>query len=292
MKIGSHVSNKAPEMLVGSLKEALSYNETSFMFYLGPPQSLYRKSYEELNGDLFKNLLKKHGFTTEDVIIHAPYIMNLAQPEEEKREFAVKVLTNELKLASECGLKYIVVHPGNSLHLQKEEAIKRIEKSLIEVFKNTKGDETVILLETMAGKGTEVCTKFEDIKYLLDHVNSERLKVCLDTCHTWDSGYDWKDNYEETILELDKVIGIKNIKCIHLNDSKNPLASHKDRHENIGHGFLGFETILKFAYDKRFENIPKILETPYIKKANGTEFPPYKEEIEMILTKQFKDIKK
>lgn len=291
MKIGSHVSNKAPDMLLGSLKEALSYNATSFMVYLGAPQNLIRKSADELKAKAFLEALNENCFSREDVIVHAPYIMNLAQSDEQKQKYAIAVLTNELKLTYEAGLKYLVVHPGNKLSLSIDDALLIVSQSIKEALLNTKDTDTTVLIETMAGKGSEVCKNFSELQTLLKLIDSERVAVCLDTCHTWDAGYDWQNNLEQILAEFDEKIGLERIKCIHLNDSKNRLGAAKDRHENIGHGHIGFDTLIKLAHHPKFSGVPKILETPYIVK-NGSAFAPYKEEIEMIRTKTFIDIKK
>ena len=280
IKLGSHVSNKGDEMLVGSVLEAASYNANCFMVYLGAPQNSYRKSFASFRKDEFDQLLKEHKMNIDDIIVHAPYIINMANPDPEKREFAIDFLTSELLLMEQLGFTKIVVHPGNSLG--DEQAINYLKESLIKLLDNTKDTKTMILLETMAGKGTEIGRNFQELAFLLEGLPKERVNVCFDTCHTFDSGYDTVNDYDGVLREFDEVIGLERIKAIHLNDSKNPLGSKKDRHENIGYGYIGFETLLKFVYDERFKEIPKILETPYI---DGK--APYKEEIEMIKMKKF-----
>ncbi|HHU21035.1 MAG TPA: deoxyribonuclease IV [Acholeplasma sp.] len=280
IKLGSHVSNKGDEMLVGSVLEAASYNANCFMVYLGAPQNSYRKSFASFRKDEFDQLLKEHQMNIDDIIVHAPYIINMANPDPEKREFAINFLTSELLLMEQLGFTKIVVHPGNSLG--DEQAINYLKESLIKLLDNTKDTKTMILLETMAGKGTEIGRNFQELAFLLEGLPKERVNVCFDTCHTFDSGYDTVNDYDGVLREFDEVIGLERIKAIHLNDSKNPIGSKKDRHENIGYGYIGFETLLKFVYDERFKEIPKILETPYI---DGK--APYKEEIEMIKMKKF-----
>lgn len=280
IKIGSHVSNKGDEMLVGSVLEAVSYDANCFMVYLGAPQNSYRKDFESFRKDEFHELLKEHKINIDDLIVHAPYIINMANPDLEKREFAIDFLTRELLLMEDLGFTKMVVHPGNSLG--DKNAINYLKESLIKILDNTKNTNTMILLETMAGKGTEIGRNFEELAFLLEGLPKERVNVCFDTCHTFDSGYDTVNDYEGVLEKFDEVIGLERIKAIHLNDSKNPLGSQKDRHENIGYGYIGFETLLKFVYDPRFKDIPKVLETPYI---DGK--APYKEEIEMIKMKKF-----
>jgi len=281
MKIGSHVSNNGDEMLIGSVKEALSYKANCFMIYLGPPQSTMRKDASRLNINEMRMLIDKFNINIEDVIVHAPYIVNLAQPDPEKREFAVNFITKEMKTMAKVGCKYMVLHPGAHMNMGVDKGLELIADSLKKILNNTKDDSTCIALETMAGKGTECCSKFEEIKKLIDLVDSERIVVCFDTCHTHDSGYDIINDYEGVLKEFDELIGLDKIKVIHLNDSLNTLGSHKDRHANIGFGNIGFETLLRFVLDERFKDVPKILETPYVKDEKDS-YSPYLYEIEMI----------
>ena len=281
MKIGSHVSNNGDEMLIGSVKEALSYKANCFMIYLGPPQSTMRKDASRLNINEMRMLIDKFNINIEDVIVHAPYIVNLAQPDPEKREFAVNFITKEMKTMAKVGCKYMVLHPGAHMNMGVDKGLELIADSLKKILNNTKDDSTCIALETMAGKGTECCSKFEEIKKLIDLVDSERIVVCFDTCHTHDSGYDIINDYEGVLKEFDELIGLDKIKVIHLNDSLNTLGSHKDRHANIGFGNIGFETLLRFVLDERFKDVPKILETPYVKEEKDS-YSPYLYEIEMI----------
>ena len=270
MIIGSHVGLKAPDFLVGSVNEALSYNANALMLYTGAPQNTLRKPIKELKVAEAKELIKKHNLT---VIVHAPYILNLASPEEEKRNFSINFLKQELKRVEEIGSNILVLHPGNHMTYTVDEGIDLIADSL-----NKVGESNVkIAIETMAGKGSECCKTFNEIKELMNKVNYP-LYVCFDTCHTFDSGYDLVNNYDGVFSEFDKIIGLDKIICFHINDSKNTLSSHKDRHENIGKGNIGLNTLKKVVHDKKFINIPKILETPYI---DGC--APYKEEIELLL---------
>ena len=270
MIIGSHVGLKAPDFLVGSVNEALSYNANALMLYTGAPQNTLRKPIKELRVDEAKELIKKHNLT---VVVHAPYILNLASPDSEKRSFSINFLKQELKRVEEIGSNILVLHPGNYMTNTLEEGLDLIVDSL-----NKVGESKVkIAIETMAGKGSECCYKFEQIKYLMDNV-SYPLYVCFDTCHTFDSGYDLVNNYDEIFYEFDKIIELDKIICFHINDSKNTLSSHKDRHENIGKGNIGLAILKKIVHDSRFINVPKILETPYV---DGV--PPYKEEIELLL---------
>lgn len=284
MKIGCHVSNNGIKMLVGSINEALSYDANSFMIYLGPPQNTIRKQVELMNHEEMALIAKENNINLEDIIIHAPYIVNLARMDEEKHDFAVKFLTTEVKGVDYIGCKYLVLHPGSAVDGNREDALSQVAKGINLIIANSPLAKTVICLETMAGKGNEVGRSFEEIKTIIDQVSDKsRIGVCLDTCHINDAGYDLVNNYEEVIKEFDKIIGLHYLKVIHVNDSKNSLASHKDRHENIGFGSLGFDTIMKVFNDERFKDLPKILETPYVPSLNNKEsYPPYKYEIKMI----------
>lgn len=282
MKLGCHVSNSGKEMLLGSVKEAFNYGANGFMVYLGAPQNSYRKDISELRVSDYQEKLRSFAIDPIDVIVHAPYIINLAQNDEIKRQFAVDFITREIKTTDAIGAKYIVIHPGAYLDLGLEKGLLKIVESLKEILNNTIDSNVVICLETMAGKGSECCYQFEHLKMIIDMINSDRIKVCLDTCHTFDSGYDWVNDYEGVIQRLRDIIGLESIKVIHVNDSKNILGSRKDRHENIGYGHIGFNTLSKICHDERFKDIMKILETPYI-----DDYPPYKFEIEMIKANTF-----
>lgn len=281
--IGSHVSFKSNTQLLGSTKEALSYGENTFMFYTGAPQNTKRSKIDDnLTNEALK-LMNENNIDIRNVIVHAPYIINLANDEnKEKYLFAINFLKEEIKRVEKMGVKKIVLHPGSYTTLDIERGIKCIINALNEVLKD---DSSVsILLETMAGKGTEIGFKLEHLKRIIDGVsNKDRLMVCLDTCHLNDAGYDMS-NFNVFLDEFNDIIGIEKIGCIHINDSKNILSSNKDRHENIGYGMIGFENLLNIIYNERLNNIPKILETPYVKDRL---YPPYKFEIEEIKNKKF-----
>ena len=278
--IGSHVGYKKDSQLLGSLNEALGYGANTFMFYTGAPQNTSRYPIDDnLSVEAFKKM-KEIGLDYSKVVVHAPYIVNLANDDEVKFNFAVQFLKEELKRCAKLGIKKVVLHPGSHVGIGIDKGIENIAKGLNLVL----GEEDVtILLETMAGKGSEVGSKLEEISRIIDLVEDKKhIGVCIDTCHLSDAGYDIS-KFDEFLDEFDKIIGIEKIGCVHVNDSKNEMGSHKDRHENIGFGKIGFETLLKVIYNERLENVPKILETPYIDK----EYPPYKYEIEMIRNKEF-----
>lgn len=278
--LGCHVSYKKDSQLLGSLNEALGYCANTFMFYTGAPQNTSRYPINDnLTLEAFKKM-KEIGFDYSKVVVHAPYIVNLANDDEVKFNFAVQFLKDELKRCSQLGIKNVVLHPGSHVGIGIDAGISNIARGLNMVL----GDVDVrILLETMAGKGSEIGSKLEEIKRIIDLVEDKKhIGVCIDTCHLSDAGYNLRD-FDSFLNKFDEVIGIEKIGCVHVNDSKNDLGSHKDRHENIGFGKVGFETLLQIIYNKRLENIPKILETPYVDR----EYPPYKFEIEMIKNKKF-----
>lgn len=283
IKIGSHVSNNGTKMLVGSVEETLSYEANSMMIYLGAPQNTLRKPVFAQNGPAALKLAEEHGIDKKNIIVHAPYVVNLANPNPEKRAFSIDFLTKELIMVAELGLKYMVLHPGAHVGEGEKTGISFIIDGINKILANPKTLDTVILIETMAGKGTELGRSFSEVANIINNVEQkDRVKVCFDTCHVNDAGYDLVNNYEEVLNEFDEIVGLDQIKVIHLNDSKNPVGAHKDRHENLGFGCIGFDTLIKVVYDERFVDVPKILETPYV-----GDFAPYKKEIEMIRKKEF-----
>ena len=252
------------------------------MFYTGAPQNTIRSSIDLDNVKKAYDLMKDNGIDKDNVIVHAPYIINLANGDENKFNFSCNFLSEELKRVDTFGMKYLVLHPGSHVGQGVDVGISNIIKALNLVLDKDNSD-VMILLETMAGKGSEIGRNFEEIKAIIDGVSKKnRIGVCLDTCHLNDAGYDL-NNFDEVLDSFDKLIGIDKIKCIHINDSKNIISSHKDRHENIGKGTIGLDTLIKVIDCDKLKDVPKILETPYI---DGK--APYKEEISLIrsLSKQ------
>jgi deoxyribonuclease-4 len=282
LKIGSHVGFTNKEQLMGSLKLSLGYGSNSFMFYTGAPQNTARS---KINPEITKeaiSLMKTSGFSLEDIIVHAPYIINLANDDESKYDFSIRFLIEEVKRCEELGVKYLVLHPGSHVGLGIDKGIDNIIFALNKV--NKSNNSITILLETMAGKGSEIGSNFEEINRIIKGIEDKsKIGVCLDTCHLNDSGYD-VSNFDNILDEFDDVVGLNYIKCVHVNDSKNIKGARKDRHENFGYGTIGFESLINIIYNKRLEHVPKILETPWI-----GEYAPYKEEIEMIKTKKFNE---
>ena len=282
MIIGSHV-HFGKDQLVGSVKEAISYGANALMLYTGAPQNTFRSA---INLDYVKEaqkLMAENNIVMDNVICHAPYIINLANKEKmEAWHFSINFLKQEIERCTTMGIKYIVLHPGSAVKHTKEEGINNITEALnLLELDNCK---CMILLETMAGKGSECGSTMEEVNTILKGVHSQNIGVCLDTCHLNDAGYDMSafDNYLDA---FDKLIGLDKIKCMHINDSKNILNSHKDRHANIGYGTIGFNTLLNIINNEKIKDVPKILETPYISKEEGEKelvYPPYKWEIDMI----------
>lgn len=283
--IGSHVSFKSDKQLLGSVNEALSYGENTFMFYTGAPQNTIRSNINDNLTNKALEVMKENNINIDNVIVHAPYIVNLAK---EDNDFAISFLKQEIKRCSMLHIKYMVLHPGSSVSITKEEGINNIINALNIILDNEY--DVTICLETMAGKGNEVGSNLLEIKNIINKIEYQnKIGVCLDTCHLNDAGYDIS-NFDSILDEIDKLIGIDKIKCIHINDSKNILGSKKDRHENIGLGSIGFNNLINVIYNKRISNIPKILETPYVTINNNSKdkiYPPYKQEINMIKNKSF-----
>ena len=273
--IGSHVNMSGSELLVGSVKSALSFGANTFMFYTGAPQNTLRKPVEELRVEEAKKLMEENNIDVKNLVVHAPYIINLGNlKDEEIFKLAKRVLKDEIFRTNYIGVKYLVLHPGAHLNFGIEAGLNRIVEGLNEVLDSDDSDVT-ILLETMSGKGSELGKTFEELKYIIDHTNKkERLGVCLDTCHVFDGGYDIVNDLDGVLKSFDEIIGLELLKVIHVNDSKNVFGSHKDRHANIGEGNIGYDTLAKVVWHPLLKNKIKILETPYI-----DDKPPYKEEI-------------
>ena len=278
MIIGSHVSFTKDEQIIGSIKEALGYGSNTFMFYTGAPQNTFRAPIDMELSILGKKVMEENNIDINNVIVHAPYIINMANSKNE--DFNVDFLRQEIERVTALGVTKLVIHPGSHVGFGTEGGIDNISKCLNRAL--TKDNKVHILLETMAGKGTELGRSFEELKQIIDKVScKEQMKVCLDTCHINDAGYD-VPNFDKVLDEFDKIIGLDRLECIHINDSKNEINMHKDRHANIGYGTIGFDNMIKIIYNDRIKDVPKILETPYV-----NDYAPYKQEIEMIKNKKF-----
>ena len=286
--IGSHVSFGKTQLL-GATEEALSYGSNTFMFYTGAPTNTIRKDIDNEYISKAQQLMKDNNINIENVICHAPYIVNLGNASDsDKYNFSKNFIKKELTRCDEMGITKMVLHPGNAIGITPEEGLNNIANALNEILDGT--TKCLILLETMAGKGTECGRTTEELAYIINKIErKDQIGVCLDTCHLNDGGYDIT-RFNEYLDEFDRLIGIDKIKCIHINDSKNEQGTHKDRHANFGIGTLGFTTLINVIYNERLSNIPKILETPYIGDTDESKeriYPPYKFEIEMIRNKKF-----
>lgn len=283
LKIGSHVGMSGKEMFLGSVKEALSYDANTFMVYTGAPQNTRRKAISELNIEAGLALAREHGI--EEFVIHAPYIINLANTvKKETYELAVEFLATEIERSVAMKASTLVLHPGSHVDAGAEKGIARIIEGLNEVL--TKDTAITIALETMAGKGSEVGRSFEELAAIYDGVvHSDKLRVCFDTCHTHDAGYDIVHDFDGVMERFDRLIGKDQIAVFHINDSKNVSGAAKDRHENIGFGEIGFDALNYIVHHKDFVKVPKILESPYVTPADEEKvksLPPYKQEIRML----------
>ena len=280
--LGSHVDLKAPEYFVGTVKDAISYGANTFMFYTGAPQNTFRKPLSELKIEEGKALALENGFDLSKLIVHAPYIINAANyAKPDLYEMSINTIISELRRTAAFGVKIMVLHPGSHVGLGAENGIKALANALDLVFE-ADGTDVKVAIETMAGKGHEIGANFKEIKSILDQIkHKDRVGVCLDTCHISDAGYDLSD-VDGVLHEFDEIVGLDKLLVIHVNDTKNPLGAHKDRHENIGYGYLGFDILNKIVHHPLLNGIPKILETPYY-----NEKAPYKQEIEMLRKGQY-----
>ena len=281
LKIGSHVGMSGNDMFLGSVQEALSYDANTFMVYTGAPQNTRRKDIKDLNIDAAQALMKEVGI--DEFVVHAPYIINLANTiKPETFKLAVDFLAVELERAYAMGSATLVLHPGSHVGAGVEAGIEQIARGLNEVL--TRDTPCHIALETMAGKGSEIGRSFEELAQIYDKVIcNDKLRVCFDTCHTHDAGYNIKNDFHGVLETFDHYIGRDQIAVFHINDSKNKRGAGKDRHANIGQGFIGFDALNAIVHHKDFEAIPKILETPYIPAPSPADpdkkVAPYKEEI-------------
>ncbi|SOC20942.1 endonuclease IV [Ureibacillus xyleni] len=286
MLIGSHVSMSGKEMLLGSSKEATSYGASTFMIYTGAPQNTRRKPIEDLNIEAGLSHMKENGLS--NIVVHAPYIINIANTTKpETFALGVEFLQKEIERTASIGATQIVLHPGAHVGAGVEAGIAKIIEGLNEVL--TTEHPVQIALETMAGKGTEIGRTFEELAQIIHGVtHNERLSVCFDTCHTHDAGYDIVNDFDGVLEQFDKIIGLDRIKVVHVNDSKNVCGAGKDRHENIGFGHIGFEALHSIVHHEVLIDIPKILETPWVGSDAKNKKAPYKYEIEMLRTGQYK----
>lgn len=284
IKLGSHVGMAGKDMFLASVKEAESYGANVLMLYTGAPQNTRRKEIKDLNIEKGWEYAAQAGIN--EIVVHAPYIINLANTvKPEIFTLAVEFLEKEIIRTAAMRSKVLVLHPGSCLDAGVDAGTAQIVKGLNQVLDQNE-DDVFIALETMAGKGSEIGRSFEELARIYEGVHKkERLRVCFDTCHVNDAGYNLVHDYEGVFQHFDEVLGLGQIAVFHINDSMNPCGTHKDRHANIGKGYLGEEVLKKLVHDPRFEEIPKILETPWLCEEGSDKktIPPYKEEIRQLL---------
>ena len=285
--LGSHVSMSAPHSVLGSVKEAISYNANTFMIYTGAPQNTRRRAIDTLKIDEAKALMAEHGLDMKNTVIHAPYIVNLGNTfKPDNFEFAIEFMTEEIRRADAIGAAQMTMHPGAHVGAGPEAAIDKIAEGLNRIL--TKEQNVQIALETMAGKGTEIGRSFEELAQIIERVDlCEKLSVTLDTCHIHDAGYPVRDDFDFVLEEFDRIIGLDRLKVIHVNDSKNPQGASKDRHENIGFGEIGFDALNAIIHHPKLAHLPKILETPFVGEDKKNKKAPYLYEIDMLKKQTF-----
>lgn len=285
MIIGSHVSMSGKKMLLGSSEEAYSYGANAMMIYTGAPQNTRRKAIEELNIEAGRAHMKEHGIT--DIIVHAPYIINVGNSiKPETFELGVNFLRSEIERTEAIGATQIVLHPGAHVGEGVAAGIQKIIEGLNEVL--VKDQKVQIALETMAGKGSEVGSNFEELARIIDGVtHNDKLSICFDTCHTHDAGYDIVNDFDGVLDQFDRVIGLDRLKVLHVNDSKNERGARKDRHENIGFGHIGYDALRYIVHHDQLQQLPKILETPFVGEDKKNKKAPYAHEIDMLMNNSF-----
>ena len=268
--IGCHLS--ASKGYLAMAKEAISIGANTFQFFTRNPRGGQAKPIDENDIKAFLEYSKQNGINV--ILAHAPYTLNACSADPSIRKFAKNTMADDLRRMEYTPGNYYNFHPGSHVKQGVEVGIDFIVEMLNEIL--TENQTTTVLLETMAGKGSEIGRNFEELKAIIDRVNlKEKLGVCLDTCHIWDGGYDVVNNFDGVLDEFDKIIGLDRLKAIHLNDSKNDLGSHKDRHEKIGEGKIGLEAITKIINNERIANLPFYLETP-------NELDGYEKEIKLL----------
>lgn len=270
LTIGSHLSSSKGFLHMG--KEAVKIGANTFQFFTRNPRGGAAKAIDEADVQAFLTFAKEHEFGK--IVAHAPYTLNACSADERTREFAFEVMTDDLKRMEYVPGNYYNFHPGSHVKQGAEVGIAMIAEMLNKIL--TPELHTTVLLETMAGKGSEVGRSFEELRAILDRVElSDQMGVCLDTCHVYDAGYDIVGNLDGVLEEFDRILGLERLCAIHLNDSKNPFGSHKDRHEKIGQGSIGLEAITHIVNHPSLRELPFLLETP-------NELAGYAEEIALL----------
>jgi len=287
--LGSHVSMGGKDMLLNASKEAASYKANTFLIYTGAPQNSLRKPIEAYNLEAGFKHMKEHAIS--NIVVHAPFLVNLANSKKERVfSYSIEFLQQEIERTEALRSSQLVLHPGSHVGAGADIGIKKIIEGLNEVL--TQQSDVQISLETMAGKGTEVGRSFEELAQIIDGVtHHDRLSVCLDTCHIHDAGYDIVHDFDGVLNKFDQTIGLEKLKVLHINDSKNPVGSRKDRHENIGHGLIGLEALDYIVHHPQLTDLPKLLETPSIGPIKYKD-APYEHEIALLRRERTSPIKK
>ena len=259
LNIGCHLS--ASKGYANMAKETIQINGNTFQFFTRNPRGGQAKEIDENDVKEFLKIAKENNFTK--ILAHAPYTINVCSDKPETRRFGIDTMKDDLRRMEYTPGNMYNFHPGSHVGQGEEVGIQLIIDALNEILEEYHDCHTTILLETMAGKGSEIGRSFEQIKQIIDGVKyNERLGVCLDTCHVYDAGYDIVNDLDGVIKTFDKVIGLDRLKAIHLNDSKNPFESHKDRHEKIGQGSIGLEALSRVTNHPKLNHLPFFLETP------------------------------
>ncbi|MFR8549204.1 MAG: deoxyribonuclease IV [Lachnospiraceae bacterium] len=270
LKIGCHLSSSKGFLHMG--KEAVSIGATTFQFFTRNPRGSKAKALDEKDIEAYLAYAKEHGIGT--IVAHAPYTLNACSADAKVREFAKEAMADDLRRMEYLPGNVYNFHPGSHVGQGVEKGIELIAELLNEIL--TPQLHTTVLLETMAGKGSEVGSRFEELAQILSLVEcKEKMGVCLDTCHVYDAGYDIREDLDGVLAEFDRVIGLERLKAIHVNDTKNPFCSHKDRHEKIGEGFLGTQALHRVVHHPLLKDLPFCLETP-------NELPGYAAEIRLL----------
>jgi deoxyribonuclease-4 len=278
LHIGCHESSSKGYVAMG--QEALQLNADTFAFFTRNPRGGAAKPIDTADVTAFCDMAKQHNFAK--IVAHAPYTLNPCAAKPELREFALNTMLDDLSRLEYTPGNYYNFHPGSHVAQGTDVGIELTSQLLCDVFKKYEKLSTVILIETMAGKGSEIGRTFEEVRMIIDKTEDKygasldsNLGVCLDTCHVWDGGYDIVNNLDGVLEEFDKVVGLDRLKAIHLNDSMNPLDSHKDRHAKIGEGQIGLDALVRVINHPKLRELPFILETP-------NEHEGYKQEIALL----------
>ncbi len=279
--LGAHIKfSNSTNYFLGLIQELIRVSGNVAAFFPGPPQSKLIPNLDDDNIKQAQSLAKENNIDISKFVAHSRYIINIANPlNKDNRKFGIELMIKDIGTLDKLGVGFFNFHPGSSLGQPSEIAIKFLAESINEIIAKTSNSSVVLLLETMMQKGNYIGKNFQELKSIIDLVeNKKRIGVCIDTCHIWDGGYDIKNNLEKVLDEFDKVIGLNYLKAVHINDSKNDLNSNKDRHENIGQGFIGEDLFFALTTNPKLLGLPFILETPWI----NPKTPAYNLEIEKI----------